>query len=581
MLSIELSEEQIKVFNKSGKFIVRACAGSGKTFTISKKLAQLINNNPHRYQGVATISFTNVAWKEIRDNLNEWNISVDYPHFLGTIDHFINDQIFYKYYYLLDEFKERPVIVGGKGKNWEGKNQYENAFDKVYFDINGKLCQEKSAKLDFKFGEKNKDGSSNKHYINVKKARLKLFKKGYVTQSDINYFSLKLLNHFPFIVKHISYRFPQFIIDEAQDTNEIQMNILCIILEKVKDFIFIGDFNQSIYEWRNAKPELFKNLEEKYNIIELNENWRSSQQICDFSSKLSLTNTLAVNEKVKDFSYKPEIKIYKNSKGESGNKDIKKIINDFLKVCKENNIKVNADNVAVLTRSNELIKRILNKDVSEEDMWIKNNITKNLVHSKCLHDNNSIHDSYKMLKESIVDLESKNKKTTKKLIDRKDFFDFKKYLFELLYLMPSTINKPLKLWIKEFRSNLSKSKVNLKYKLIKELKFNINNDSFIINDLFETANTNSRNCFLSTVHKAKGKSYEAVLVILKSGYKNTIKNFMSDKDNIMDEKLRIVYVAITRPSKILMLAVPDTDEKEWNELFFPDKSQTKLDAFRS
>lgn len=75
------------------------CAGTGKTFTISKKFAHLIKNNSHRHQGVATISFTNVAWKEIRDNLNEWNIFVDYPHFLGTIDHFINNQIFFKYYY--------------------------------------------------------------------------------------------------------------------------------------------------------------------------------------------------------------------------------------------------------------------------------------------------------------------------------------------------------------------------------------------------------------------------------------------------------------------------------------------------
>lgn len=108
ILSIELSDEQLKVFNKSGKFVVSACAGSGKTFTISKKLAHLIKNNSHRHQGVATISFTNVAWKEIRDNLNELNISVDYPHFLGTIDHFINNQIFFKYYYLLDEFEKDP-----------------------------------------------------------------------------------------------------------------------------------------------------------------------------------------------------------------------------------------------------------------------------------------------------------------------------------------------------------------------------------------------------------------------------------------------------------------------------------------
>ena len=49
------------VFNKSGRFVVRACPGSGKTYCVSARLARLINEWKEDYTGIAAVSFTNVA----------------------------------------------------------------------------------------------------------------------------------------------------------------------------------------------------------------------------------------------------------------------------------------------------------------------------------------------------------------------------------------------------------------------------------------------------------------------------------------------------------------------------------------
>lgn len=91
-----LSDSQREiVFNKSGKFVVRACPGSGKTFCVGARLARLIHSWEKRHEGITVLSFTNVAWQEIEKKCSEkFRLTkIAYPHFLGTIDSFINKYI--------------------------------------------------------------------------------------------------------------------------------------------------------------------------------------------------------------------------------------------------------------------------------------------------------------------------------------------------------------------------------------------------------------------------------------------------------------------------------------------------------
>ena len=87
--------------------------------------------------------------------------------------------------------------------------------------------------------------------------------------------------------------------------------------------------------------------------------------------------------------------------------------------------------------------------------------------------------------------------------------------------------------------------------------------------LFKIEKSTYKNCNIGTIHSVKGETYNAVLLFLKKSvangkhYKTMINNNIS---NLSEEELRNVYVAITRPKQLLMIAVPDEDNKiAWNK----------------
>ena len=88
----DFTTEQVEFLESSGKVVLHACPGSGKTTIVARKLANYLQcwNRPH--QGIAVLSFTNVASDEIRHQATEMlpeGYCVDDPHFIGTLDSFI------------------------------------------------------------------------------------------------------------------------------------------------------------------------------------------------------------------------------------------------------------------------------------------------------------------------------------------------------------------------------------------------------------------------------------------------------------------------------------------------------------
>jgi len=104
------------------------------------------------------------------------------------------------------------------------------------------------------------------------------------------------------------------------------------------------------------------------------------------------------------------------------------------------------------------------------------------------------------------------------------------------------------------------------------LKLNIaDNNTTPINDLFqkEYQIAPSGQYRLGTVHSVKGETFDAVLLLLKKKgvgkhYKTLLQKYVKTDQN---EELRIAYVAITRPRKLLMIAVPQDAESAWKSCF--------------
>ncbi len=543
------------VIDKSGKFVVRACPGSGKTYCVSAKLSKLISEWDKPNQGIATLSFTNVAWQEIEKKYKEVfnpNSIIQYPHFLGTIDSFINKFIFLPFGHLILKCGKRPILVGEPHGIWTGRYFSESFFDNLSFDYSGNIYALNPMAMPRNWTTNNQ----------ITGAKTRLIKAGFANQSDANYFAMKILEQYPSIAKSIALRFPNFIIDEAQDTSEIQMRIIDLLIENgLNEVMMVGDPDQAIFEWNNARPDL---LLQKYaswpNSTVLNESRRSSQRICNFTHKISSLDvaSTAIDPDVQNFHMTPKVITYTTA-------TLPNVVNLFVQECVDAGIELKRENIAVLYRSKNLINDIagITEIPFTTKVWsTHNNYTKDFAKGKFLYDNGDLKKGFRLIEKAITkiynDLSYCRDEDIETLINKIGFIQFRSIVFHFINLLPLA-NGPIGAWVDQVNRNFKSDNVN-KQLHIENAGRNITFQQLFLNENEYASKFNYR---IGTVHSAKGETFDATLLILKSkgigaAYKTILQNNITIANS---EELRIAYVGLTRPRKILVLAVPDDSNK--------------------
>lgn len=123
----------------------------------------------------------------------------------------------------------------------------------------------------------------------------------FIDFSDMEHFAYRLLNQ-PMIQEEIRNKYEMILVDEFQDTNDLQENIIQCFC-RGNNVFRVGDIKQSIYGFRQARPEIMKKHMESTNkddcLIVLDENYRSNQSIIDFNndfySKIMCSSLLGDN----------------------------------------------------------------------------------------------------------------------------------------------------------------------------------------------------------------------------------------------------------------------------------------------
>lgn len=598
----DLSKEKKKIIEREGTFVVKACAGSGKTCVVAAKIASLLKKWEHSNKGIAAISFTNVAWKEIEETLkNDFEVTsgLSYPHFIGTIDSFIDKYLLLPFGHLVLNCEKRPEII----MNWEpdirGVSECKRSGCKLHnfsYDINGNLIS---------YSDSSHFQNCSLSHRYCEKAKKQLRASGYVTQADANYFSTKILEKYPEISKAIVHRFPVFLIDEAQDTSEIQMRIFEILLENGLDkLMIIGDPNQAIYEWRTANPEVFIRKENEWDTLLLHENWRSSKEICAFTDKIVSENynSIPCNEEVRGFDFKPEIWEYNINR--SLNLETNRLIKEFLKLCISKDVSIGKETVAILVRGKDILNEIRNQgDFVRKEPWkeqiqnrgkIERNVDKihyrNLSKSKYLFDKKNYKESFELLEKTICAIKKRKEYISKdelhELVEQVGFKKWRIGVFDLLTKLPKS-DLSLKEWVataNEVIRNDSFFNINDFEIKIKRDTQKIKYSSIKFTQIFRDKEVETENYTLGTVHSVKGRTFEAVLLILKEkGYQNKKYIDIINENINSNEEKRIIYVGTTRPKKILVIAVPEGNKKIWERKFFGRniyiQKQLELSAF--
>lgn len=562
----KMTAEQKEFLSAEGKVIMKACPGSGKTYTVAHKLLSYVDNWKDYHRGVAVLSFTNVASNEIYEKAQIINGSLGklgYPHFIGTVDSFIDEFIVLRYGHLHTVGKVRPRIALSDiwkipYKYWRTechKNGCIDCIEKFYYGIDGKF---------YKGNEQVTCVCGNARALPCQQYKRMLSDRNIVFQNETALFAYQLLNKIPSVAAAIAERFPIIIIDEAQDTSINQMAVFELLSNSgIESMFLVGDPDQAIYEWRNANPECFirKLKDPNWKTLELTGNFRSSQNICNVTSFFSASLEGKVsNNAIGDWMNEKEIPILLLTKKNSE----EEIVNYFLDKCTKMGIRISPKTVAILTRG-----RIFS-DTDITGLWKSKEIE---LFAKAAYEwkmgsrkkayQEASKASYYMIFNEDVD-EYLMKQKIRKYTDENLWKD---YVIDILAGMPD-IELGIAEWAVKFSViyccisakhgyTISSDKTPKSvFKIKRSDKQTPHFMQIPLRKYFEKKKVDKYTS--SSIHGVKGESYDAVLIHIRSRSGNTIYPKLLIQGNLDQEMMRIAYVAMTRPRRLLMIAMPDT-----------------------
>ncbi len=555
-MSITLSDEQNVYVQTSGKVILNACPGSGKTTTVAHKIYSLIQNWENSFSasaGIVCLSFTNVAKNEIAEKFREINgFSLPYPHLISTIDSFVNSYITLPFAHKVKDIGKRYRIIDDMNylnnvllSNCNLKNQFGTL-----------LHQFEPSKIDYTITNgiawDGHDKSDNADFVKYGKAVKTIqYSYGLLKTSDSAFFALHIFKKYPRLAKYLAAKFPYLIIDEAQDTSEIQHSILEMLYnEGLKNIDLVGDPYQCLYEWRDASPELFLQKfddTENWKGIYLTENRRSTKKIIDVFSVLRRKTDKAI------------VPVLDSAD------DLPLAISKYEKLCHEKQY----DSNIILVRGNALKNSLLGKE-SNYKPW-NTSLPDLLIESKIHLQSNEIKEAVRKIRRVIIGLFTPDisfSDLKEKENELKNDKETNSTIFNLIRGLPS-FDLSLKDWTSQAQQYLKtelellnepdfairKKNVTKKGKTLFD-KATLDNP---VNRYFKKSTTDS-NIPITNIHQVKGMTFDSVFLILNS--KNHKENITLTDFNLTEplpsEKQRLIYVAISRPRSLLCIGVPNT-----------------------
>lgn len=282
---MKLTKEQKNAVRCNENLMLTACPGSGKTRVIISKLSRVIEEVRGTPRAIVCITYTNAAVNEIEARLrNHIQPGDDLYYNICTIHSFCLNFIFRPFCWLMKDYKKGFKVLTPETPEFEQivttiltENHRYNPtfrdfeeFTQLRYDIDGRPV-----------------GQVIDHGSLTTQIAIAYWKKireaGFVDFAGIIYYSLLLIKKRPEIISYLSSKFAWILIDEFQDTTDLQVEILTHIAKAGQTrFLLVGDLNQSIFRFAGAIPELANEFSRRINArtdLMLSGNFRSSPPI--------------------------------------------------------------------------------------------------------------------------------------------------------------------------------------------------------------------------------------------------------------------------------------------------------------
>lgn len=268
-----------------GPVMVFAGAGSGKTKTLTHRVANMINEGISPYN-ILAITFTNKATNEMKERL--YNV-VGNKIKLATISTFhslcarilrqdIEPLGYKKNFEIIDEEDQLKIITDALEQLNIDKKKFTPKQMRKMINYNKCFNLKPSTPIEQRIFNKYEDLMKELSLLDFEDLLLKTYEL-FSTNLDI-------------LEKYRS-KYQYILVDEFQDTNLIQYKIVKLLALNHRNLFVVGDDDQSIYSFRGTNYEnmqLFKKDFPEHKIIILDQNYRSTQTILDGSNRLIANN---------------------------------------------------------------------------------------------------------------------------------------------------------------------------------------------------------------------------------------------------------------------------------------------------
>lgn len=595
MFDIALNDKQKEAVEiTEGPVIVFAGAGTGKTRTLTQRVAYMIENGI-RSNNILAITFTNKATNEMRERLNkilnEKIKGLTISTFHSLCARILRMDIEYlgynRHFDILDDEDQLKIINEALNNlNIDKKKYSAKHMRKV---INNCKCF--ALKANFKEEQRVFD-----EYERLMKEYNSL------DFEDLLLKTLELFEKFPDVLDKYRYYYRYVLVDEFQDTNLIQYKIVKLLTLESRNLFVVGDDDQSIYSFRGTNYEnikLFKKDFPEFKMVILNENYRSTQTILDGANKLIKNNKDRENKE-----------LFSNIKGSQSDVIVQQMYDDrdevdyvMTKIRELKKKGVDYSDIAILYRSSvvsrnfelALVQNNIPYKIYGGISYLRRREIKDLIaYLKLIVNHNDIN-SFKR----IVNVPTRGigDKTVDKIIEKKR--ELKISLFEAIYEMKDEFKTKYKalesfvITINELSEMLDNASFEELYDALiektnflesikdeedeKERKENIDefksilvsidndgsiasrrdkliaafDEAILSDDKLQNQRQRQDGVTLSTVHSVKGLEFDTVFIVAFED--GIFPNLNSFEDIDIEEERRITYVACTRAKKHLFL----------------------------
>jgi hypothetical protein len=282
-MGVALTEQQRAIVTAEGDFLLLACPGSGKTRTAAARIARLKDEGLR----VAACSYTNVGADRIGAMLARDHRRFFGPRsFNGTLHGLLLRYLVNPFAHLLGAEKAPRLWLGTwPDFAYNGNPKLRLRLDQFRIDADGTLVFSAPPSWAIHKVAEVLAVEGNR-VINRKRGLFR--KQGILSGDDAMWAALRILRKYPEVAAALAGRFDELLIDEAQDTSDVQLACLREIKasNRLGSLVLVGDLEQSIFAYQGASAKACQELaaDAELRIIQLTENHRSSQKLCDVAS---------------------------------------------------------------------------------------------------------------------------------------------------------------------------------------------------------------------------------------------------------------------------------------------------------